>query len=116
LQAENEEPPAKITKLAIVEERDEDRYDTFTTIRCWKCNPQKGQTVVPQPGSASEHAAALIDGAMKFMSSAQQSEVKAWEEDIVACEHTLTLQQSQDAGHILPSGACFRSFAYSYNA
>ena len=30
---------------------------------------------------------------MKAMSSAQQSEVKAWEEEILPCEHTLTLVQ-----------------------
>lgn len=30
---------------------------------------------------------------MKALSSAQQSEVKAWEEEILACEHTLTLTQ-----------------------
>jgi len=30
---------------------------------------------------------------MTALSSAQQSEVKAWEEEILACEHTLTLQQ-----------------------
>ncbi len=28
------------------------------------------------------------------MSSGRQSEVKAWEEEIIACEHTLTLQQT----------------------
>ena len=30
---------------------------------------------------------------MSALSSAQQSEVKAWEEEILACEHTLTLEQ-----------------------
>ena len=30
---------------------------------------------------------------MGALSSAQQSEVKAWEEEILACEHTLTLVQ-----------------------
>lgn len=30
---------------------------------------------------------------MTSLSSARQSEVKAWEEEIVPCEHTLTLQQ-----------------------
>jgi ubiquitin carboxyl-terminal hydrolase 5/13 len=34
-----------------------------------------------------------VNGVMKALSSAQQSEVKAWEEEILACEHTLTLQQ-----------------------
>jgi ubiquitin carboxyl-terminal hydrolase 5/13 len=30
---------------------------------------------------------------MSAMSSARQSEVKAWEEEIAACEHTFLLQQ-----------------------
>jgi hypothetical protein len=30
---------------------------------------------------------------MKALSSSQQSEVKAWEEEILPCEHTLTLAQ-----------------------
>jgi ubiquitin carboxyl-terminal hydrolase 5/13 len=34
-----------------------------------------------------------VNGIMKALSSAQQSEVKAWEEEIHACEHALTLQQ-----------------------
>lgn len=45
----------------------------------------------------------LIDGVMTSMSSARQSEVKAWEEEIGACEHTLTLQQTNDT-HIKPNG------------
>jgi ubiquitin carboxyl-terminal hydrolase 5/13 len=35
----------------------------------------------------------LVDGVMQSMSSARQSEVKAWEEEILPCEHTLTLEQ-----------------------
>jgi len=37
------------------------------------------------------------------MSSTRQSEVKAWEEGITACEHTLTLEQFV-SGHIPASG------------
>lgn len=37
----------------------------------------------------------LSTAVMQSMSSARQSEVKAWEEEIVACEHTLTLHQHQ---------------------
>ena len=40
---------------------------------------------------------------MQAMSSARQSEVKAWEEEITACEHTLTLEQFA-VGHIPASG------------
>ncbi|KAF9445641.1 ubiquitinyl hydrolase [Macrolepiota fuliginosa MF-IS2] len=36
---------------------------------------------------------ALTDGTMTSLSSSRQSEVKAWEEEIVPCEHTLMLQQ-----------------------
>jgi ubiquitin carboxyl-terminal hydrolase 5/13 len=46
---------------------------------------------------------ALADSVMQSMSSARQSEVKAWEEEITPCEHTLTLQQSA-SGPILASG------------
>jgi ubiquitin carboxyl-terminal hydrolase 5/13 len=39
---------------------------------------------------------------MKAMSSAQQSEVKAWEEEILPCEHTLTLYQEP----LITDGQC----------
>ena len=42
------------------------------------------------------------------MSSARQSEVKAWEEEITPCEHTLTIIP-QETGHIAQSGK-FLSF------
>jgi ubiquitin carboxyl-terminal hydrolase 5/13 len=40
---------------------------------------------------------------MQAMSSARQSEVKAWEEEILPCEHTLTMEQFVSA-HIPASG------------
>lgn len=36
----------------------------------------------------------LVDETMHSLSSARQSEVKAWEEEFEACEHTLMLQQT----------------------
>lgn len=41
---------------------------------------------------------------MQSLSSARQSEVKSWEEDITACEHTLMLEQF-DVGAIPASGS-----------
>jgi ubiquitin carboxyl-terminal hydrolase 5/13 len=35
-----------MTKLAIVEEREEDRYDHRTALRCWKCDPVDGRAIV----------------------------------------------------------------------
>lgn len=41
---------------------------------------------------------------MSHMSSTTQSEVKAWEEEITACEHTLCLEQMEGGGLIGLSG------------
>jgi len=34
-----------MTKLAIVEEREEDQYEHVTNIKCWICDPEKGIVV-----------------------------------------------------------------------
>ncbi|TCD66348.1 hypothetical protein EIP91_001452 [Steccherinum ochraceum] len=99
--AEDEEPPAKMTKLAIVEERDEDKYEYKTTLKCWKCLPETGLEVLEVTNDA--HVQSLVKGVMQSLSSARQSEVKAWQEELTACEHTLTLEQLA-TGHILESG------------
>ncbi|CCL99939.1 uncharacterized protein FIBRA_01964 [Fibroporia radiculosa] len=89
--ADDEEPPAKMTKLAIVEDRDEDKYEHKTALKCWKCDPENGLEI--QNAMLDPHVKGLSDGVMQSLSSARQSEVKAWEEEILPCEHTLTLQQ-----------------------
>ncbi|PCH32979.1 ubiquitinyl hydrolase [Wolfiporia cocos MD-104 SS10] len=89
--ADEEEPPAKLQKLAIVEDRDEDKYEFKTVLKCWECDPEDGLEI--PDASADPHVKALSDGVMQSLSSARQSEVKAWEEEIIACEHTLTLEQ-----------------------
>ncbi|KIK70466.1 hypothetical protein GYMLUDRAFT_234930 [Collybiopsis luxurians FD-317 M1] len=83
--AQDEEPPAKMTKLAIVEEREEDKYEFITTVKCWKCEAEISKN---EPKINS-----LVSAVMQSLSSARQSEVQAWEEEILACEHTLTLSQ-----------------------
>jgi ubiquitin carboxyl-terminal hydrolase 5/13 len=45
LQTQDEKPPAKITKLAIVEDREEDKYEHTTTVKCWKCDSEKGSEI-----------------------------------------------------------------------
>ncbi|KIJ98331.1 hypothetical protein K443DRAFT_680854 [Laccaria amethystina LaAM-08-1] len=98
---EDEEPPAKMKKLAIVEEREEDKYDHVTVIRCWRCDLEKGSEI--PDAAVNSKVKSLIDGVMQAMSSARQSEVKAWEEEITACEHTLSLEQFA-IGHNPASG------------
>lgn len=99
--SEGQEPPAKMTKLAILEERDEDKYDTFTTVKCWLCDAENGKEVPEE--LVNDQIKALVNGVMSSLSSARQSEVKAWEEEITACEHTLMLEQF-DVGKIAESG------------
>lgn len=55
---------------------------------------------------ASGELGRVVDGVMKANTFARQEEVKAWEQEITACEHTLCLQQqesrvieSQNLGH-----------------
>jgi ubiquitin carboxyl-terminal hydrolase 5/13 len=78
-----------MTKLAIVQEREEDKYDHRTALRCWKCDPVNGRVITADDDTTKR----LTDGIMQSISSARQSEVKAWEEEIIACEHALLLEQ-----------------------
>ncbi|KAF2635788.1 hypothetical protein P280DRAFT_522720 [Massarina eburnea CBS 473.64] len=93
-----EEPPQKMTKLAIAAETEADRYDTTTRIKCYECgvdNVEKGT------GKLSE----VVDAVLKANTFAQQAEVKAWEQELTACEHTLYVEQDaarpieQSLGH-----------------
>ena len=91
-------------KLAILEERDEDKYEHKTVLKCWKCHDPVNGLELPE-ASADAHVQSLVTGVMQSLSSARQSEVKAWEEEITACEHTLMLEQFA-TGHIAASGEC----------
>jgi ubiquitin carboxyl-terminal hydrolase 5/13 len=94
-----DEPPQKISKIAIAPETEADRYDYKTTVRCYKCN-------VEDVDKSAGKLAAVVDGVMKANTFSRQEEVKAWEQEFTSCEHILTLQQeaprkiqSQDLGH-----------------
>ena len=81
-----DEPPQKISKLAIAAETEADRYDTTVQIRCYGCalnDIDKTQGRLP----------GVVDGILKANTFARQEEVKAWEQEMVPCEHTLMLQQ-----------------------
>ena len=97
-----------MTKLAIVEEREEDKYERVVFLR-WYGTAQEPVQISPADTTAimaaEPRVKALVDGVMHSLSSARQDEVKAWEEELHPCEHTLTLSQSA-TGHIPPSGTC----------
>jgi ubiquitin carboxyl-terminal hydrolase 5/13 len=94
-----DEPPQKISKIAIEAETEADRYDYHTTVRCYVCNVENVDKDAGKIGI-------VVDGIMKANTFSRQQEVKAWEQEFTTCEHILTLQQdaprkieSQDLGH-----------------
>ncbi|KAJ5326111.1 Ubiquitin carboxyl-terminal hydrolase 14 [Penicillium brevicompactum] len=83
---QRDEPPPKISKLAIAAETDEDRYDVATSVVCYAC-PE--DSVNKTDGNLP----AVIEGVMTAMTHSKKEEVKAWEQEFVPCEHTLCLVQ-----------------------
>ncbi|KAI8070724.1 hypothetical protein BC940DRAFT_295408 [Gongronella butleri] len=86
-------PPQKMSKLAILPENYEPTYEYITKVRCYAC------TGVEAPKSVNSEITSIVDAVLAATSSAKQSDIKAWEEEITACEHTLCLEQ--DAPHKL---------------
>ncbi|CAO1637383.1 unnamed protein product [Parajaminaea phylloscopi] len=90
----------KPVKLAIAAESEEDLYEWSTTPKCLACNPEQGGKALPR----TDRLEAVIEAVMKSLSSSQRSEAKAWEEEIVACEHTRTLKQPGEPYQLEASG------------
>jgi ubiquitin carboxyl-terminal hydrolase 5/13 len=88
------EPPEKISKLAIKAETEQDKYDIQTDVHCFEC----GVTGIPKGGKLGE----VVDGVLKANTFAKEQEIKAWEQEITPCEHTLCLEQ--EPGRPIPSG------------
>ena len=96
---QREEPPQKISKLAIAAETEADRYETKTQVKCYECG-------VEDVDNTSGKLPGTVDAVLKANTFARQAEVQAWEQEFVPCEHTLCLEQeearkiaSQDLGH-----------------
>ncbi|KAK5725852.1 ubiquitin C-terminal hydrolase Ubp14 [Elasticomyces elasticus] len=95
---DDSEPPEKISKLAIQAETEEERYDIQTSIHCFEC----GVSDLSASGIVGE----TVAGILSANTFAKSEEVKAWEQEMTACEHTLCLTQSSprtigsgDLGH-----------------
>lgn len=91
-------------KLMIAAETEQDLYEWTTTPKCLAC---EGSPELPR----TDKLDSVIDAMMKSLSSSQQSEVKAWEEEIVPCSHTRELKQlgeafSLEAGGLAKCGKC----------
>lgn len=97
-QVVRDEPPPKMSKLAIAAETEADRYDTAVAVKCLDCDKELDRT--------DAKLAPIVDGILSASTFSRKEEVKAWEQELTTCEHVLTLQQteartiaSQDLGH-----------------
>lgn len=94
-----DEPPPKMSKLAIAAETEADRYDTTLTVKCLDCG-------IDDLDKTDSAIASAVEGVMNANTFSRKEEVKAWEQELTSCEHILTLQQgpprqieSQNLGH-----------------
>ncbi|KAL4785838.1 hypothetical protein BJX76DRAFT_323308 [Aspergillus varians] len=95
---QREEPPQKISKLAINAETEEDCYDTSTRVICYSCDKDNVD-------DSSDKIQSVIRGVMTAITFSKREEIKAWEQEFIPCEHTVGLVQqkpkqieSQDLG------------------
>ncbi|KAG6300939.1 hypothetical protein E4U45_003556 [Claviceps purpurea] len=82
-----DEPPAKISRLAISAETDEDRYDMFFTAKCHECNIELD--------IKNNKLSSVMDGIMTANTFSRKEEVKAWEQELTSCEHVLLMRQNE---------------------
>lgn len=95
-QRDEREPPAKISKLSIAAETEEDRFDTHTQVRCYECGIEN---IDKKDGNLQN----IVNAVLKANTFERQEEVKAWEQEMTPCEHTLCLKQ--EAPRQIESGA-----------
>lgn len=102
-QVTRDEPPQKMSKLSIAAETETDRYETTTQVKCYEC----GDNDVDK---SSGKLAQVVDAVLKANTFARQEEVKAWEQELTACEHTLCLEQENarqiESGSLGHCSAC----------
>ena len=77
-----------MSKLAVAAETEADRYDYSTRVDCYEC-------AVKELDKKAGKLPPVVDGVMKANTFARQEEVKAWEQEITPCEHTLCLEQGE---------------------
>ncbi|KAJ3196804.1 hypothetical protein HK101_007635 [Irineochytrium annulatum] len=80
-------PPQKITKLAIEEENSEDKFETFTAVRCLECGD-----ILPE--DVKGNLLDVVDAVKTSLSARKQSDVKAWNEELSTCSHVTKLVQN----------------------
>ncbi|GAA5905099.1 ubiquitin-specific protease UBP14 [Sporobolomyces salmoneus] len=97
---DSQEPPIK--KLAIRQEpTEEEKFETITRIKQFSPTTREWSEI--PPAEVPDIVKSVVEGVLSSMSSAQKSEVQAWEEEIVPCTHTKDLVQPEPK-KLEPSG------------
>lgn len=83
--------PIVVSKIAIGKsggiDCEADRYETQITVYCHSCNAFLDKT--------NQKIANMVDSVLIAQSAFEQTTVGEWEMEYTACEHTLTLDQSE---------------------
>jgi ubiquitin carboxyl-terminal hydrolase 5/13 len=87
-QVARDEPPQKMSKLSIAAETEEDKYDTNFQVKCYECG-------VENIDASSRKLYDVVQAVLKSNTFSRQEEIKAWEQELTACGHTLYLEQQQ---------------------
>lgn len=89
----NSKDKVVITKLAIGKEGgidfDKEKWEIKTEILCLKCNKN-------YPSNVNQEIENNVKTILNSASSNQKESIKAWENEIFPCEHTLTLVQESN--------------------
>ncbi|KAI0470602.1 hypothetical protein GGR56DRAFT_136697 [Xylariaceae sp. FL0804] len=86
-QVTKDEPPAKMTKLAIAAETEADRYDVATAVKCYECAKELDKS--------DPKLAPVVDGILHANTYAIRQEVQSWELEMGTCIHITNLQQEE---------------------
>ncbi|KAJ1815368.1 ubiquitin C-terminal hydrolase Ubp14 [Coemansia sp. RSA 2598] len=87
----DDERPAKQTKLEIREESEDSKYEYQTFVRCWGCSGAKVE-------DGLENIEPTVQAVIHAVEASKGSEIKAWSEEVTACEHFESLEQSPADG------------------
>lgn len=85
--SEEGERQQKIAKLEIKDTKEEDLYDITKSLYCLECD------LSFELSELSQNVQSLIEEVMKSNSSAREDDIKAWEQEIFPCEHSVDIQQ-----------------------
>ena len=88
----DDEKPKMITKLAIGKPGGADftgeEWEQSIELKCLECNKSLNY-------EKDESIKSLITSVLNASSENEKEDIKAWEEEILPCEHTLTLKQNE---------------------